>query len=170
LSPEAIAAGVASAEDYIIGADDLLEIVFWRDKDMSAEVVVRPDGKISLPLINEIMAAGLTPTDLRVRITAEASRYLEQPQVTVVVNSRRVYITGEVGKPGPYPLTTPMTVLQLIAAAGGLSDYARREDIIIMRTENGIPRTYTFDYESVSRRRKLGQNILLKPGDTVVVA
>jgi len=172
LSAEAIAAGVASPDDYVIGADDVLSIVFWRDKDMSTEVIVRPDGKISLPLINEVMAAGLTPTGLRERITEEAERFLESPQATVVVkqiNSRRVYIVGEVGKAGPYPLTTPMTVLQLIATAGGLSDFARREDITIMRTENGIPRTYPFDYESVSRRRKLGQNILLKPGDTVVV-
>src|SRR5215467_3616813 len=114
--------------EYIIGTDDVMKVDFWRDKDMSSEVTVRPDGKISLPLINEIQAAGLTPAQLRERISEEARKYVEDPTVTVevkAINSRRVYITGEVKKPGPYGITGSMTVLQLISIAGGLGDYAK---------------------------------------------
>src|SRR6185295_11169335 len=118
---------VPTPPDYVIGADDLLSVVFWRDKDMSSEVAVRPDGKISLPLLNDIQAAGLTPSQLRDRLTEDAKRYLEDPNVTIVVrqiNSRRVFVTGEVAKPGPYPLIGPTTVLQILATAGGLKEYA----------------------------------------------
>jgi polysaccharide export outer membrane protein len=157
---------------YVIGADDVLQLVFWREKDMSAEVTVRPDGMISVPLVNEISAVGLTPDQLRERIMSEARRYTQDPTVTVVVkqiNSRRVFITGQVTKPGPYPLTGPMTVLQLIATAGGLQDFADAKNIRIMRTENGQPASYRFDYKSVMQGKNLQQNIELKPGDTLVV-
>jgi polysaccharide export outer membrane protein len=159
-------------DDYVIGADDVLTIIFWREKDLSGDVAVRPDGRISLPLINEIEAAGLTPEQLRVRVTAAAEKLLEQPTVTVMVkqiNSRKVYITGQVGKPGPYPLSGPMTVVQLIAMAGGVAEYSDDKNITIMRTENGKQISFRFNYEEVKRRKKLEQNILLKPGDTVIV-
>src|SRR6266700_4016062 len=107
--PSAVAAPVAGAvsppSDYIIGADDLLSVVFWRDKDMSSDVAVRPDGKISLPLLNDVQAAGLTPAQLRNQLSESARRYVEDPTVSVVVkqiNSRKVYVTGEVMRPGPY--------------------------------------------------------------------
>jgi polysaccharide biosynthesis/export protein len=159
-------------DDYVIGADDVLTIVFWRDKDMSSEVTVRPDGKITLPLINDVTALGLTPEELRQEINTAAAKYLEDPGASVVVkqiNSRKVFITGEVGKPGPYPLTTPTTVMQLIAIAGGLSEYAAREEIVIMRTERGKPVIYRFNYPAVSKGKYQHQNIVLKPGDTVVI-
>ena len=104
----AAAAGVQVPPGYVIGSEDILTILYWKDKDMSTEVAVRPDGKISLPLLNEIDAAGLTPEQLRHRLTEESKRYLEDPNVTVVVkqiNSRRVFVTGEIGKQGPYPLS-----------------------------------------------------------------
>ena len=107
----------------------MLTIVFWRDKDMTTDAVVRPDGKITLPLINEIDAANLTPDQLRDKITAAATKYMEDPTVTVVVkaiNSRKVCITGAVAKPACYPLTQSMTVMQLIATAGGVLEFARR--------------------------------------------
>ncbi len=163
---------MALPADYVIGTDDLLGIVFWRDKEMSGDVVVRPDGMITLPLINDVMAAGLTPDALRVRIVELAQRFLEEPSATVVVkqiNSRKVFITGEIGKPGPYTLTSPMTVLQLIALAGGLREYAHQEQIMIMRVEKGKAFTLPFDYASVAKGKKLQQNVLLKPGDTVVI-
>lgn len=163
---------VAPPDDYVIGTDDELSILFWRDKEMSSDVVVRPDGKITLPLINDIQAAGLTPEQLRERLNTEATRFLENPSASVfvkVINSRKVFITGEVQKPGPYSLTAPMTVLQLIAIAGGLREYARRSDIIVMRVEDGKQVSFPFDYEAISKRNKLDQNILLKPGDTVLV-
>src|SRR6516162_2692629 len=113
----------------------VLSIVFWRDKEMTTQVTVRPDGNISLPLLNDIRAAGLTPADLRERIVAESKRYFENPNVTVVVhqiNSRKVFITGQIVKPGAYALTAPTTVLQLISMAGGLKEFADSRRITIV--------------------------------------
>lgn len=155
---------------YVIGYDDVLSIVFWLEKDMSAEVIVRPDGKITLPLINDIQALGLTPEQLRVAIQTEAEKFVEDATVSVMVkaiNSRKVFITGAVEKPGPYPLTGPTTVLQLIATAGGLSEWAKSKDIVILRNENGKLTTFRFNYNNVQKNFR--QNIELKPGDTVVV-
>jgi polysaccharide export outer membrane protein len=157
---------------YVIGPNDTLSVVFWRDKDMSADVVVRPDGNITLPLLNDIQAAGLTPEQLRERILVEARRYIEDPSPTVVVkeiNSRKVFITGLVEKPGPYSIGAPMTVLQLIAIAGGLKEFADDKKILVMRTENGRQLAYPFDYRELLKGKNLRQNIDLKPGDTVVV-
>jgi polysaccharide export outer membrane protein len=158
--------------DYVIGADDVLSIVFWREKDLSMDAVVRPDGRISLPLMNDIAAAGLTPDQLRAKLTEEAQRYVQDPNVTVIVkqiNSRRVFITGQVAKAGTYPLSGPMTVLQLISLAGGLLEYADSKNVVVMRTENGRPMSYVFNYKEVVGRRNLKQNIELKPGDTIIV-
>jgi polysaccharide export outer membrane protein len=158
--------------DYVIGPDDVLSIVYWREKDVSSDVTVRPDGKISLPLLNDVQAAGLTPAQLRDRLTEVSRQYLEDPNVTVVVhqiNSRKVYITGEVAKPGTYPLTGPTTVLQLIALAGGIGTYANGTKIMIVRHENGQQVTYPFNYKDVASGKSLKRNIELKPGDTVIV-
>lgn len=158
--------------DYTIGPEDVLNIVFWREADISAEVVVRPDGKISLPLINEIVAAGLTPAQLRDALIDQAKRFVKEPNVTVIVrqiNSRKVFITGNVERPGPYPLGGGMTVLQLIALSGGLREFADSKKIVITRTENGKSVSLPFNYNDVSKGKKLDQNIQLKPGDTVIV-
>jgi polysaccharide biosynthesis/export protein len=157
---------------YIIGADDILSIIYWRDKDMSTDVQVRPDGVISLPLLNEVVAAGLTPTQLRDRLNEESQKYMEDPNVTVVVkqiNSRKVYITGQVGKIGAYPLSGPMTVLQLLSTVGGIGEFAKSKNIMILRTENGRQVSHRFNYKEVVSGKKLAQNIELKPGDTIVV-
>ena len=158
--------------DYVIGPEDVLSIVFWRDKDMSADVVVRPDGKVSLPLINEIQAAGQTPEQLRGQLEKAAAKYVSEPNVTVVVkeiHSRNVFITGQVTKPGTYPLTAGMTVMQLIAIASGLLEYADAKNVVVMRTEQGASRYYKFNYKDVVRQKNVEQNIALRPGDTVVV-
>jgi polysaccharide export outer membrane protein len=163
---------VSAPANYVIGPDDVLTIVFWRDKDLSGDVAVRPDGRISLPLINEIEAAGLTPEQLRVRVQEAADKFLQDPTVTVQVkqiNSRKVFITGQVPKQGAYPLIGPTTVLQLLAMAGGVLEYADDENIVIMRTENGRHVTYRFNYDEVIKRRNLRQNIELRPGDTILV-
>jgi polysaccharide export outer membrane protein len=155
---------------FVIGAEDVLSIVFWRDKDMSTQVTVRPDGKISLPLLDEVQAAGLTPAELRAHLTEASKRFLANPSVTVVVNqinSRKVFITGQVVKPGSYVIAAPTTVLQLIAMAGGLKDFADSEDITIVRHERGLTTSYRFNYKNI--RKNLQQNIELRPGDTVVV-
>jgi polysaccharide biosynthesis/export protein len=158
--------------DYVIGADDLLSVVFWRDQQLSSDVLVRPDGKISLPLIDDVAAAGLTPRQLRDRLLVEARRYVTEPIVTVVVkqiNSRKVYITGQIVRPGQYALTPSMTILQLIATAGGLGDYAKAKDIKVVRVENGKPVTLHFDYENVTKPSTKTRNVELKSGDTVIV-
>jgi polysaccharide export outer membrane protein len=159
--------------NYVIGPDDVLSVVFWRDKDMTADVVVRPDGKISLPLINDVQAGGLTPSELREAVDAVARRYVEDPSVTVVVkqiNSRKLFITGQVEKPGPYPMSGPTTVLQLIATAGGLKEFTDGKRILIMRTDKaGKQTSYQFNYRQVTEGKNLFQNIELHPGDTVVV-
>jgi len=164
--------GVVPPPDYVIGPDDQLSIVFWSEKNMSSDVVVRPDGKISLPLVNDVQAAGLTPEQLRQSLAQAASKYIEDTTVAVVVkqiNSLRVYITGLVAKPGPYHLTSGLTVLQLIAVAGGLAEWADKSHIKIMRTENGRPVSYRFNYKEVLEGKNLKQNLELKPGDTVIV-
>jgi len=166
------APGVTIPSEYVIGADDVLSIIFWRDKDLTTDVAVRPDGKISLPLLNDVAASGLTPAQLKDRIVDESKKYVEDPNVTVVVkqiNSRKVFITGEVRKPGPYPLTGPTTVLQLLSIAGGLGDYAKSDKITIVRNENGKPTSFRFNYKEVINQKKLSQNIELKPGDTIIV-
>jgi polysaccharide export outer membrane protein len=166
------AAVVASPPGYVIGPEDVLSIIFWREKDLSTDVVVRPDGRISLPLLNEFEAVGLTPEQLREKVMAAADRYVQDPNLTIVVkqiNSRRVFITGLVSKPGHYSLMAPTTVIQLIAMAGGLQDYAHKKNVVIMRTENGRPVSYRFNYKDVIEGKNLKQNIELKPGDTVVV-
>jgi polysaccharide export outer membrane protein len=168
----AAAPTVAPPPGYVIGADDVLTVVFWRDKDLSGDVIVRPDGNISLPLINDVQAAGRTPEELRVALVEAAGRYIEDPNATIVVkqiNSRKVFATGNVMKPGPYPLTMPTSVLQLISMAGGLKEFADERNIVVIRTENGQQFSYRVNYRDVVRRRNLKQNILLKSGDTVVV-
>jgi polysaccharide export outer membrane protein len=157
---------------YLIGTDDMLSIMFWKDRDMSTDVQVRPDGRIALPLLNEVQAAGLTPDQLRQQIMEESKKYIEDANITVVVrqiNSRKVFITGEVNRPGPYPLTSATTVMQLIATAGGLREFANSKKIVIMRKENGKPISLAFNYKDVVSGKNLTQNIELKPGDTVVV-
>lgn len=170
--PVASVKTAAPPADYVIGADDQLSVVFWGDKDMSGDVVVRPDGKISLPLLNEVQAAGLTPDQLRAQLVTAASKYIEEPNVTVVVKairSRNVFITGNVTKPGTYPLDANMTVLQLISVAGGLQEYADSKHIVVIRKEGGRQQYFHFNYKDVLRQKNPQQNIVLRPGDTVVV-
>ncbi len=158
--------------DYVIGAGDVLSIVFWREPDLSGEVTVRPDGKITVPLLKDITAAGLTPADLEKGLQETAKRYIQDPNATVVVrqiHSRNVYITGNVARPGSYPLNTPTTVLQLIALSGGLLEYADAGGILVMRTEGGKPASFKFNYKDVSKGKALSQNVQLRPGDTVIV-
>jgi polysaccharide biosynthesis/export protein len=174
-SPAAAATSAVNGEvprDYVIGVEDVLDVRFWKDADLSREVVVRPDGKIALELLNDVQAAGLTPDELRASLMVGAKRYVEDPAVTVIVkqiNSRKVYITGMVEKPGGYPLSTGMTVLQLISMSGGLKEFAKAKDIVVTRTEKGVPLVYSFNYRDILKGKNLTQNIVLKPGDSIVV-
>lgn len=165
-------APTVEAPDYIIGAADVLTITFWRDKDLTNDYVVRPDGRITLPLINDVLAVGLTPEQLRDRLTKLFSRFLQDPQLTVGVksiNPRKVYVLGGVQKPGPYDLLRSMTPMHLIAVAGGLRDFVTGTDITIIRLDDGKQLVLRFNYREVVSGKGLKQNIVLKPGDTVVV-
>lgn len=169
-APQSTTIGVNG--EYVIGPGDILGIVFFREKELSGDVAVLPDGRITLPLINEMQAAGLKPEELRQRIMDAARKFVTDPTATVVVrqvNSRRVFITGMVAKAGFYPLYQSTTVLQLIATAGGLLEYAKKDNIVVIRMENGRQSSYKFNYKDVSEQKNLEQNIELKPGDTVVV-
>jgi polysaccharide export outer membrane protein len=179
---KAMAAGAANVNEqkpraatddpnYVIGPEDILDINVWKEPDISRVVPVRPDGKISLPLLHDVQAAGLTPRQLGSQVTESLKKYLTEPQVTVIVtaiNSRRFYILGEVGRPGAYPLLTNMTVLQALSSAG-FSQFANLKKIYVMRTENGKQVKYPFNYKEVVSGQNTQQNILLKPGDTIVV-
>jgi polysaccharide export outer membrane protein len=158
--------------DYRIGAQDVLNISVWKEPEITRTVPVRPDGKISLPLLNDVQAAGLTPMQLANAITEGLKKFIADPQVTVIVteiNSRRYYVLGEVGRPGAYPLLPGMTVLQALSGAGGFSQWANLNEIYVLRTENGEQVRYPFRYKDVLKGKRSEQNIELKPGDTIVV-
>ncbi|MBZ5630338.1 MAG: polysaccharide export protein [Acidobacteriia bacterium] len=149
-----------------------MKINIWKEPEMSGDVPVRPDGKISLTLLGDVQAAGLTPTQLTTQITDLLKKYLDDPRVTVTVgavNSRRVFILGQVGRPGAFPLLPDMTVLQALSTAGGLSLYAAADKIYVLRIENGNQVKLAFQYKQVIKGNKPEQNIVLKSGDTIVV-
>lgn len=158
---------------YVIGNGDLLAINVWNEPDFKQSIPVRPDGKISLPLIGGIQAAGLTPQELQGAIAARLNAYINHPTVTVLVqqiNSRNFNILGRVMKPGTYPLSTSMTVLDAIAAAGGFQDFAKQKDIYVLRHKaHGGEDRFSFNYKNVIKGKHMDQNITLEPHDTVVV-
>ena len=159
-------------DTYVIGCGDTLTIQVWREPNLSGNFTVRPDGKITFPLLNDIKADGFTPLQLKKVIETGLAKYISTPVVTVVVssaNSKNIFVLGKVNNPGKYPLTGPTTVLQALAQAGGLAEWAKGDDIVILRNENGKQVKIEFDYDDVSRGKHLEQNILLKPGDTIVV-
>lgn len=158
--------------DFVIGPEDVIGVQFWREPDMTGDHTVRPDGMITLPLLGDLRAAGFKPEVLADQIKKAAAKYLTDANVSVVVrtiNSRKVFITGQVTTPGSYPLTGPRTVMQLIALAGGLTEYADGKNITVVRDENGQTRSYKFNYRDVAKGKGLQQNLQLRPGDTVVV-
>src|SRR5438270_12593832 len=157
--------------DYIIGADDVLHISVWKEPDLTETLPVRPDGKISLPLLNDVPAAGLSPLQLKDSITEKLKKYIADPRVTIVVtamNSRRIFVTGEVVHSGPIALLPHMTMLQALAQAG-FTQFANLKSIYLLRTENGKQVRLPFNYKEVVKGNRPEQNIELKPGDTVVV-
>lgn len=160
-------------DDYIIGVDDVLSIFVWKEPDFSIkELFVRPDGKISLPLVNDIQAGGLNTKELRQNITEKLRDYVESPYVTVMVlkvQSRSIAVVGQVSKPGAYQLSTPITVLELLARAGGVTEYAKCKDIRVVREENGKTLQFEFNYREAIQGRNLKQNIQLQVGDVVLV-
>jgi polysaccharide biosynthesis/export protein len=162
----------ASDPDYKIGSLDVLRIDVWKEMEISRVVPVRPDGKISLPLLNDLQAAGLTTVQLSKVIAEGLKEYITNPQVTVTVseiNSRRVYITGEVTHPGALSLLPHMTVLQALSSTGGFTLFAKIKDIYVLRNENGKKVQHPFNYKDVVKGKAQDQDIELQPGDVIVV-
>jgi len=160
-------------DDYEIGAGDELQISVWKEPDASVPMVqVRPDGKITMPMLKEVSVIGLTPTQAEKVITEQLTKFISTADVTVIVkaiNSKKIYVVGGVKKEGPIPYTYRMTILQALSEAGGLTDYAKRKKIYVLRHENGRDYRYDFDYDAVLRGEKMELNRPLFPGDTLVV-
>jgi polysaccharide export outer membrane protein len=163
--------------NYTIGPEDVLVITVWNEPEVSGEAIVRPDGKITLKYGNDIMAAGLTTEGLKEKIIAELKREYEDPTVFIqvkAINSRRVYITGAVNRPGAYPLTGPMNVLQLISSAGGLQPFAKQKSIMLIsatqKARDGQPLTIKINYADLIKGVNVARNNpMLQPGDQVIV-
>jgi len=157
--------------EYVIGPEDALHIAVWKESDLTASLPVRPDGKISLPLLDDVQAAGLTPKQLADSITEKLKKYLADPRVTVVVtqiNSKRIYLVGEVVHVGATPMLPNMTVLQALSSAG-LNQFANTKRIYVLRTENGKQQKLPVNYRKLVKGEQIEQNYLLQPGDTIVV-
>jgi polysaccharide export outer membrane protein len=174
VAPQAPA--VEAGEPYVIGPEDVIEVAVWSNADLSRTVPVRPDGKVSLPLLHDVQAAGLTPMDLRAALTTSLARFVAEPVVSVIVrevHSVKVTVLGEVKTPGRYEVRSRTTVLDVLAMAGGLSQYASRGHITILRRDGDIVRQLPFDFEKVTTKtgpNSAGQpNFCIRPGDIIVV-
>jgi polysaccharide export outer membrane protein len=163
--------GVGAAVDpnkYSIGAEDVLMIQVWREPDFTRQVAVRPDGKITMPLIGDVQAAGMTPLALTNDLKDKVGKYVQNPEVTVTVldvRSRKYYIDGEVGRPGAFPLVTPTRVLEALSLAGGFREFANQKKIVILRGA----KTFKFNYQEVIKGKHLEQNIFIESGDHIIV-
>jgi polysaccharide biosynthesis/export protein len=170
-SPTSSRGSVSDAE-YKIGAQDVLRIDVWKEEQLTRTVPVRPDGKVTLPLLNDVQAAGLTAMDLAGEIGERLKKFINNPQVTVTVteiNSRRIYVTGEVARSGAFPLLPNMTVLQALSSSGGFTQFAKLKSIYVLRMEEGKQAKHPFNYKDVVSGKKPEQNIPLQPGDVIVV-
>jgi polysaccharide export outer membrane protein len=161
----------AIASQFVLGTADVIKINVWKNADLSQTVTIGPDGFVSLPLLGDVHVAGMTANQFSQDLKSRLSSYVVDAQVTVSIvdiRSRQVYVTGQVGKPGGYPLIVPISALQLIAQAGGLNTFANRKDIVILRDSGGHVERLKFNYNSAVRGDPK-QNISLQPGDTVIV-
>jgi polysaccharide export outer membrane protein len=161
-----------SDQPYRIGREDILDVAVWRDADLSRTVPVRPDGFISMPMVGEVKAEGRTPTELSEELREALKPYVQEPRVTVVVrevNSSRVYITGEVAHPGAYPLRGRVSILQAIALAGGFTDFADKDAIVVLRRSGKDGGTIPVSYSELVEEPEKFEPLILRPGDTIVV-
>ncbi len=163
--------GSPAGPEYVIGPDDVLHIAVWKEPDLSATLPVRPDGMISLPLLNDVQASGMTPMQLAGSLTEKLKKYIADPRVTVVVtqiNSKRIYLVGEVGHTGAIAMLPNMTVLQALSSAG-LTQFANPKKIYVLRNENGKQEKMPVNYNRLLKGQDMNRNYVLKPGDTIVV-
>jgi len=164
--------GQRSEPLYVIQPNDMLEIFVWKEPELTRKVLVRPDGRISFPLVQDLQAAGLNPGELKVQVEKKLSEFLSAPEVTIIVEaikSYQVYVLGKVQKPGSMNVEKPVTVLQALALAGGFQDYAKDTEMTIIRTQGKDHLVFDFNYRDVIKGKKAEQNIILRSGDVVVV-
>ena len=157
---------------YVIQPNDILEIFVWKEPELSRKVLVRPDGRISFPLVQDLQASGATPVELKQRIETRLKEYISAPNVTVIVDTiqhYKIYVIGRVQKPGSFTAEKPISALQALTLAGGFQDYAKESDITIIRSNGNEHVVFQFDYKEVIKGKKPNENILLEPGDVVVV-
>lgn len=162
----------SSTKQYLIGLGDDIEVQVWKEPDLTKKLKVRLDGRISLPLAGDLMAAGRSPAELAKDIEEKLSPFLKEPSVAVTLEqsiSRRYYVIGQIAKPGEFAIDTPLTILQVIARSGGFLEWAKKDKIVIIRRQNGREEFIPFDYDSLIEGRNISQNIEIAPGDTVVV-
>jgi polysaccharide export outer membrane protein len=167
-----VSAAKPHEDSFVIGDDDVLAINVWKEPDISRSIPVRSDGKISLPLVGEVQAAGLTPLTLEKDIASKLKNYISEPEVTVMVqqvNSQKFNILGQVARPGSYVIANSPTVIDAIALAGGFRDFAKQKSIYVLRQGVSKDSRIPFNYKDVSQGKNMTQNIKLEPGDTVVV-
>ena len=165
--------GVSVPADYRVGPGDILEISVWKEPDASSpSVLVRPDGKISMPLINDLYVSGKTPMEIQSIVMEKLAPYVNSPNVTVIIRSilsKKVYVLGEVARTGVFDIAQPKTVLQVLTEAGGLQQFAKQSSIYVLRNEGGKQKKLPFNYKEVVSGQKMEQNVELQPGDTIVV-
>jgi polysaccharide export outer membrane protein len=173
LSPAGAPVSRGVSDDYLIGSGDTLQISVWKEPEVSVpSAIVRPDGRITVPLIKDVEVAGLTPRQAETLIAEGLGKFITDPNVTVVIatiSSKKIYVIGAVRKEGTLPYTYGMTVMQALSEAGGLNDYAKRKKIYILRTESGREYRLDFNYDEVVKGERMEQNILLLPSDTLVI-
>ena len=159
-------------QDYLIGAEDVIEVIVWKEPDFSREVVVRPDGKISLPVIGDVQAEGLAPQALTENLEKALAHYIKTPKVSVIVrqiNSQKIYVLGQVRTPGAFPLQGEMTLLQAIAQAGGFAEWAKKGDVILLRKTNEGDQRIVVNLKKVIQGKEGGEDVRLQAGDKIIV-
>lgn len=173
ISADGASSSPADSSEYVIGNEDVLAVNIWKEPELSRTVPVRPDGKISLPLLGDVQATGLTPNKLQKTLANGLKAYVSNPEVTVIVQevkSLKFNIVGEITRPGSYPLIKPMTILDAIAVGGGLRDFAKGSRIYVLRNSaDGSHAKLPFDYKQVIKGKKLSDNVVLEAGDTIVI-
>ncbi len=161
-----------SGSSYIIGVGDMLKVSVWKNEDLQAEVPVRPDGRISVPLVGEVHVAGLTPLEVQSLLTERYTSFVTAPSVSVLVtqvNSRKVFILGQVKQSGAFDILQPTNVMQALAMAGGISEFAKTNKIVVLREVNGVKKRWQVNIDAIASGKRPQDNMLLEPGDTIIV-
>lgn len=161
-----------ASDSYIIGVGDHLQVSVWKNADLQAEVPVRPDGRISVPLVGEVAVSGLTPAEVQSLLTERYTQFVTAPSVSVLVtqiNSRKIFILGQVQESGAFDILRPTNLMQALAMAGGLTEFAKTGGVIVLRETNGVKQRWKVNVDAIASGKKPEGNVMLQPGDTIIV-